>query len=68
VVDLGLCNGNGKTSAPNGKPYRKRELTHHLIRFEDKKWLKSTTIPTATLTIETKRMAGVLELHTPEQT
>lgn len=61
VVDLGPCSSGGKTKTDSGKAFLKRELTHHLLRFEDKKWLKSTSIPTATLTVETARMDTVLE-------
>lgn len=60
VVDLGECNGNGMTKTSAGKPLLKRERTHHLIRFEDKKWLKGTSIPTATLTVAKDRMGKVL--------
>lgn len=48
VVRLGECNWCGRPSK------YKRELTHWNVRFEDKKWLKTTSIPTDTIQLDKK--------------
>lgn len=50
VVDLGECTSSGRLKSASPKPL-KRELTHHLLRFEDRKWLKAHGIPATTITV-----------------
>lgn len=65
VVDLGECTQGGRLKTATPKPY-KRELTHHLLRFEDKKWLKAHGIPTATLTVSKTGITGMSWAVTPQ--
>jgi hypothetical protein len=48
VVRLSECNWCGRPSK------YKRELTHWNVRFEDKKWLKTTSIPVDTIQLDKK--------------
>jgi len=48
VVRLGECNWHGDKSK------YKREMTHWLVRFEDKKWLRGTNIPVELLQLDKK--------------
>ena len=45
MVRLTECNGTGTKSK------LKRENTHWLLRFEDRKWLRGTSIPGDTITV-----------------
>lgn len=60
VVDMGACTSGGRLATAKPKPY-KRELDHHLLRFEDKKWLKTHGIPATTLTVAKDRMDWAVE-------
>jgi hypothetical protein len=57
---MGVCTCGGRLATAKPKPL-KRDLTHHLLRFEDKKWLKAHGIPAATLTVAKDRMDWSVE-------
>jgi hypothetical protein len=44
VVFLGKCNSGGSTKTSAGKPIPRKQATHHLFRFEDKKWVKDNKL------------------------
>lgn len=62
---MGECTQGGRLKTSTPKPL-KRELTHHLLRFEDKKWLKAHGIPMTTLTVAKTGVCGMKWAVTPQ--